>query len=156
MYKPAAYYAAYFTARVEEFDADSAVLGVEKARSKIAALRAKGSEMSKTEEDTIASIQIVVEALCRKIVFKKVDLYESHATKFIPISDTEILLPFIALKGLGGAAAENLYRAGKLGPYISRDEVGSRAEVSKGIIEILTNCGAMDDLPDSAQISLFE
>ena len=57
---------------------------------------------------------------------------------------------------LGGAAAENLYRAGKQGAYISRDEVGVRAEVSKGIIEILTNCGAMDNLPDSAQISLFE
>ena len=155
VYYPKAYYAAYFTARTEEFDADAAVGGVMKCRDTITALRAKGKDITKTEEDTIASLQIIIEALSRGVVFLGVDLYKSDSKKYIPEEDG-IRLPFIALKGLGGAAAEELARAGKEGEYVSREELAERAGVSKAVIETLNKAGALEGLPESLQTSLFD
>ena len=50
---------------------------------------------------------------------------------------TEESLPFNALKGLGVSAAQSLQEAAAEGPYISKDEVQTRAGVSKAVIEIL-------------------
>ena len=83
-----------------------------------------------------------------------VDLFSSHATKY-QVEDGKIRLPFNALKGLGVSAAQSLQRASAEGPYISKDEVQTRAGVSKTVLELLDQSGALDGLPDSSQISFF-
>lgn len=156
VYKPVEYYAAYFTCRCENFDAESAVRGVSYASAQLRSIEEKGKDTSQTEEGAYATTQIIIEALARGVKFYPVDLYKSHALKFMPENGDGIRLPFVALKGLGAAAAESLQQASSQGTYISRDEIPQRSGVSKGIIEILANAGVLDQLPDSSQISLFE
>ncbi len=156
VYRPVEYYAAYFTCRCENFDAEAAVRGVAYASQQLKSIEEKGKEASQTEEGSYATTQIIVEALARGVKFYPVDLYKSHALKFMPENGDGVRLPFVALKGLGAAAAESLQEASTQGPYISRDEIPLRAGVSKSIIEILANAGVLDHLPDSSQISLFE
>ena len=48
-----------------------------------------------------------------------------------------------------------LQEAAAEGPYISKDEVQTRAGVSKAVIEILDQSGALDGLPDSSQMTFF-
>ena len=69
--------------------------------------------------------------------------------------DGGLRLPFIAMKGLGEAAAIQLAEASKLGPYLSREEVVKRAGVSKTIVENLAKAGSLGDLPESSQMSLL-
>ena len=155
VYYPKAYYAAYFTARSEEFDAESAVGGIMKCRETMANLRAKGKDMTKTEEDTIACLQIIVEALARGINFLHVDLYKSDSRRYIPEEDG-IRLPFIALKGLGGSAADDLAKACKGCEFASREELADKAKISKSVMETLNRAGALEGLPESLQTSLFD
>ena len=92
--------------------------------------------------------------LARGFSFLPVDLFSSHATKY-QVEDGKVRLPFNALKGLGVSAAQSLQEAASGGPYISKDEVQTRAGVSKSVLEILDQSGALNGLPDSSQISFF-
>ena len=58
--------------------------------------------------------------------------------------------------GIGGAVAESLAESGKVNKYISIEDIQTKAKVSKAVIETLKECGALGDIPDSSQISLFE
>ena len=48
-----------------------------------------------------------------------------------------------------------LQNAAEQGDYLSVDEVSTRAGVSKAVIEILRAHGALGDLPEHSQLSLF-
>ena len=154
VHKPLEYYAAFFTVRGEDIDAEAAVRGKASVRIKMDALKAKGNERTAKEEDQYTTLQIINEMLCRGFEFLPVDLYKSDASVY-QIEDGKIRLPFNALKGLGLAAAQSLAEAGKQGEYISCDEVSTRAGVGKGVIQILEDAGVFGDLPKSSQMTFF-
>lgn len=152
VHEPLAYYAAFFTVRGGDLEAETALAGKEACRTRL--LQLQDMERSVKEEDVFNTLLIINEMLCRGFQFLNVDLYKSHATKY-QIEDGKIRLPFTALKGLGEAAAISLMEAGQQGPYISVEEVQTRANVSKSIVEMLDQIGAFKDLPKSSQMSLF-
>jgi len=154
VYRPLEYYAAFFTVRGGDFDAESALAGKSAVKRKMDDLKSKGLERTAKEDEQLATLQIVNEMLARGLSFLPVDLFKSHATKY-QVEDGKIRLPFNSLKGLGEAAAQSLQKASEQGPYISKDEIGTRAGVSKSVIETLTAFHVLDGLPDSSQMTFF-
>ncbi|MDR0738793.1 MAG: PolC-type DNA polymerase III [Oscillospiraceae bacterium] len=155
VYKPLEYYAAYFTVRGQEDMNALVVQGGRKAlKRKMQDIRSKGKEASGKERNSYLTLQIVDEMLARGIEVLPVDLYKSHSKMYL-IESGKIRFPFSSLPGVGGVAAENLELAKRHGKYISIEDVRNLANLSKDAVEMLKKAGALDDLPESSQMSLF-
>lgn len=156
IYKPLEYYSAYFTVRGGDLDAVAAVAGKAAVKKKMLEIKNKGKDATAKEQDQYSVLQIVIEMLARGFSFLPVDIYKSDYRVY-RIEDGKIRLPFGAINGIGGNAAKALAesRDDGNGEYISADDLMSRAGVGKSIIESLREAGALGDLPDSSQISLF-
>ena len=155
VHEPVAYYAAYFTARREDFDAEPVIHGKEHVHETIRQIRERGKEATANEQGLAETLHIVYEAMQRGIRFLPIDLYKSHAYKFLP-EDGAIRLPFGSLKGLGEAAAQGLADAcDPNDPFISGDDLQNRSGVSKTVIQALRDMGALGDLPETSQLTFF-
>ena len=154
VYRPAEYYAAYFTVRGEDFDGLTVMKGRNAVKQKMAEITAKGKEASAKENAAYSTFQIVNEMLARKIEILPVDLYKSDAYKFI-VENGKIRLPFASLTGVGESAAQNLQLSREDGEYISIDDVQIRSKVTKSVVETLQEAGILKHLPQSNQMSFF-
>lgn len=152
VYMPAEYYAAYFTVRCEDFDAALVSDGAGAVKRFIGDVR-QNREASAKEKSMADSMQIVYEALARGVKFLPVDLYKSHATKFL-VEDGAIRMPFVAVKGVGDSAAKGLMNARDEEPFFSQDDMQTRGGVSKSVVESLDALGALGSLPKSSQMTL--
>ncbi|MBS7359953.1 MAG: PolC-type DNA polymerase III, partial [Oscillospiraceae bacterium] len=156
IYKPLEYYCAYLTVRGGDVDADSMSKGKEAVKTLLLMIKAKGKEASNAEKDKETIMMIVYEAMVRGIEFLPVDIYKSTASSYVP-EDGKIRMPFSALAGVGGAAAEQLANAGKISdvPFSSIEDFEIRSGAGRSTIALLKSIGAFGDLPESDQISLF-
>ena len=161
VHQPLAYYSAYFYRRSQKdgFDAESMLQGIDRVRSKIKEIQQKTErgEVTAKEEDLMTTLESVYEFYLRGFRFLNIDLYKSDAYRF-HIEDGALRPPFVAISGLGGAAAEDLLRAQKSGErFVSVDDVSDACpKVSQAHLEQLKKLGALGALPESRQVSLFD
>ena len=153
IHHPLAYYAAMFTVRGDDFDAQTVMMGKDMVLFRMKELKAKGIDMTDKEDKQFVALQTAYEMLQRGFEFLPVDLYKSDATRY-RIEDGKIRLPFVSLRGVGENAAKNIYAAAQQGECISQDELIGRG-VGKSIVQMLKECGALGDLPESSQMTLF-
>ena len=156
IYKPQAFYAVYFTVRGDDIDYEAAIGGAAVARAHMEAVKRRlKEEKNAKDEDVLVSLQLVNEMLSRGYEFLPIELGKSRGSKYV-VEDDKVRLPFSALKGLGGAAADALERVTIHGEeYISVEELQQASGVGSGILDRLRQVGALGDLPESSQVSFF-
>ncbi len=154
VHRPLEFYCAYFTARPKDVDVPTIMQGKQAVRQYLQNIKAKGKEASKKELDVYNNMLIFNEMMSRGIEVLPIDIKHSHAMKYLP-ENGKMRLPFGALSGVGEKAAYSIYEAAQKGDFVSREDFQIEAGVSKTIIQNLSELGAMNDLPDTNQISMF-
>ena len=154
VHRPLEFYCAYFTARPEDVDVPTIMNGKQAVRQYLQNIKAKGKEATKKELDVYNNMLIFNEMMSRGIEVLPIDINHSHAMKYLP-ENGKMRLPFGALSGVGEKAAYSIYEAAQKGDFVSREDFQIEAGVSKTIIQNLSDLGAMNDLPDTNQISMF-
>ena len=156
VYHPLAFYAAYFYRRSQKggFDAVLMTHGMDAVKANIEAIENNEAATDK-DEDLLTTLEVAYEYYLRGFEFLPINLYESHATKFL-IKDGKLLPPFVSISGLGESAAWDLMEGRKDKEFLSIEEVAAACpKVSKTHIQMLRDAGAFGDLPDTSQVSLF-
>ena len=156
VYHPLAFYAAYFYRRSQKggFDAVLMTKGLDNVKANIDAIEGNENATDK-DEDLLTTLEVAYEYYIRGFEFLPIDIYKSHATKFL-IQDGKLLPPFVAISGLGENAAISLMEGREGKSFLSIEEVAAACpKVSKTHLQMLKEAGAFGSLPDTSQISLF-
>ena len=157
VHRPLAFYSAYFSIRAKGFDAACMIRGDKVCMEKIQELHRKDVDktISAAEKDTQTTLEVCHEFYKRGFTFAPMDIYKSDATKFL-VTENGLIPPFTSMPGIGEQAAINLVEERKNGPFLSAEELSVRCpKVSKSVIELLDEIGALGSMPKSTQISLF-
>ncbi len=159
VHEPLAFYSAYFYRRSQKggFDAELMCVGTEGVRRKIREMQRR-KDLSANEEDLLVTMEAVYEFNMRGFEFAPIDLYESDAIKFKITEDGRLRPPFVSISGLGDSAAQDLAACREGGRrFISVQEL-SRAcpKASQTHLETLKRLGALGEMPETSQITLFD
>ena len=146
------------TVRGEDIDTISVLNGRSAVKKKMDEISAKMKTKTATakEEGTFTSLQVINEMMARGVEILPIDIYKSTANRYV-IEDGKIRLPFSAIAGCGGAAAQSLEAARNDGggEFLSVEDLQIRSGVSKSIITALEEGGALSSLPKTTQLSFF-
>lgn len=154
---PLAFYSAYFSIRAKGFDASCMIRGDLVCVEKFKELRQKENDktISAAEKEMITTLEVCHEFYRRGFQFKPMDVYQSNATEFL-VTETGLIPPFTSMPGIGEQAARSIVEERKNGKFLSVEELTIRCpKVSKAVVELLVNIGALHDMPKSTQISFF-
>ncbi len=154
VYHPIAFYASYFSVRVQDFDLDILCQGYEAILKKLIEIENKGFQATPKEKTMISIFEMALEMTARGFHFKPIDLYRSDASRFVIVGDA-IIAPYSAVQGIGENAARFIAASREDGPYLSIEDFQSRSKASKPVVELLSVMGCFRGLPESNQLSLF-
>ena len=152
---PEAFYAAWFTSKVDNFDAEMTGTGAHDVERRMDEIEKLGNTATAKQKEQLTVYEVMYEALSRGYGFAEPVLGTAEACRF-SVVDGKIMLPFNAISGIGDTAAESLTEAYSERPFNTIDDVRSRTRLSGTNIEDLKRHGLFAGLPESAQISIFD
>ena len=156
IYKPVEYYAALFTVRGEDFDAETAMQGRQAVKSKMTKIKAAWNDATAKEKSVYDFLLVINEMMARGIEFLNVDINKSHATLY-KIENGKIRLPFISINGVGESAAIGLQKCGEAyDSFTCIEDYANKSGASSAVIDALRNIGALSGMPETMQISFFD
>lgn len=157
---PLAFYAAYFSIRCEVFDIQTVTAGIEVIKEKITDIKKRMNDkllkksVTKKETDLLDVYEVALEMYLRGFKIKNPDLDKSLAKEFV-IDGNSIIVPFNKIDKLGDVGASSIVDERNKRPFVSKEDLMSRAKISKTILETLETMGVLDELQEDNQLSLF-
>ncbi len=159
VHEPLAYYATYFTLRCDAYDIHTMMQGIRpclEKRNDILERNSRHLPVTNTELARINAYESTIEMYDRGYTFAPLSIERSEATRFtIDKKNNQVIPSFTCIDGLGIAVAEQIVKAREEQPFTSVEDLKYRAKLGDTIIAKLREIGALDNLPDSAQMTLF-
>lgn len=154
VHMPIAFYCAMFTVASDGFDASVALKRPSDIMNVIKDIEGRGREASQKEQSSIPVFQLVNEAKVRGIEFLPVNIEKSDSRVFKP-EGNKIRMPFSAVAGIGENAAQNIVDARETAPFMSVEDLQTRAKLTKTVVEVMRQNKILDDLSETDQLSFF-
>ncbi len=156
VHRPLEFYSAYFYRRSQKggFDAKLMCMGEDAVRAAIRRIKDDPASTDK-DDDLMTTLEACWEFYKRGFTFLPIDLYKSDAVKF-KVEDGALRPPFVAVSGLGETTAWDLAEHGRGREFVSMEELlATCPKVSRSNALDLRDLGALGNMPESSQISLF-
>ena len=155
VYHPAAFYAAYLSSKVTDFNWDVISEGLYAVEQKIKQIGAKSDEnVSDKEKQELVVYEVAYEMLSRGYEFCPPSLTESKAMKFT-LHDGKVRVPLCALDGVGSSVGTAIEEQREIRPYETVEDLSSRGGANSKAIESLRKHGVLEGLPESDQMSFL-
>lgn len=154
VYYPAEFYATYFTTKAASFDEETILRGAQAVLEKMELIDAKGSNATPKEKDEYIVLEVAYEMYARGYEFSPAVLGKSFAAKFW-VDEGKVLLPLVAIEGVGETAAASLVDEYKKKPFDTIEEAIQRGKLNKTAVEGLRNHGVFAGLPETDQLCMF-
>lgn len=160
---PHFYYVAYFTLRCDAYEIETMIQGHEiiQARMDDINKRLNNPETKKTvmtkEIQLLTTLESCLEMLARGYRMGNIDLNLSLATEF-RVMETDlktIIPPFTVVDGLGANVARSIVEARDQGPFISKQDITDRTQLSVTLLKKLGSLGVLQGMQEENQMSLF-
>ena len=155
VHHPLYYYAAYFTIRASDFDLITMIKDKTSIRNTVKDMYSRYMDLGKKEKDVLTVLEIMNEMAHRGFRLQPISLEKSQAFDFIIEGDT-LIPPFISVPGLGENVAQRIVEAREEGPFLSKEDLNKKAGLSHKVMDYLDEFGSLPDLPDKAQLSIFD
>lgn len=160
VYKPLAYYAAYFGIRAKAFDYETMCQGREKLEYYMADLKRKkaANQASQKDEASLGDMKVVQEMYARGFEFLPIDIYKAKAHDF-QIIDGKLMPSLDTIEGLGEKAADAFVEAVEAQngtKFVSKNEMRDKTKVTKTVIETMSDLGLLEGMPEDSQLSIFD
>ena len=156
VYYPLYYYSAFFSIRRSDFDINAMLQGYDGIKRKLIEIKEKGYSATAKEQAVADTLAVALEMLARGYKFANIDIEKSLAkTFYIDEANKQLIMPFMALDGLGEAVANKIIEERQIKPFYCIEDFASRGKVNQTTVEKLKELGIFKDLPESAQLSLF-
>ena len=97
-------------------------------------------------------MRIVQEMYARGFEFEPINIYEADDKEF-KVRDGKIMPSLSSIDGMGEKAAAQLKEEAAKAPFLSQDEIRTRAKISKTTVEKMAELGILSDLPETSQFS---
>ncbi len=150
VHRPIYYYAAYFSKRAKEFDAEAFAAGKNGIRNRIIEIETKiqkHQDVTNKELDLLDELKIALEMTLRGYSFKQIDVNVSEATDLVIADDKKSLyLPFVAVDSLGETVAKGIVEARKNRLFSSKKDFELRTPINKKQYANLIKLEAFGDL----------
>lgn len=158
VHHPLYYYAAYFTIRASDFDLITMIKDKTSIRNTVKDMYSRYMDLGKKEKDVLTVLEIMNEMAHRGYRMQPISLEKSQAFDFIIEGEEEdsLIPPFVAVPGLGENVAQRIVEAREEGPFLSKEDLNKKAGLSQKVIEYLDELGSLPDLPEKAQLSIFD
>lgn len=159
VYYPLEYYAVFFSTRSKQFDIKVMAEGekaIVKRLEEYKEIKSRGEKLSPKEEEIEKTLNIALEMAERGYKIGMIDINKSLASKFIIDKEHNMIIPpFDVLDNLGSAAADTVVEARDKMEFISIEDLQRRTKLSQTNIDSLKKLGALKDLPERNQLTLF-
>lgn len=162
LYFPLAFYAVYFSIRIDFKNIDALILPKQQLSNQILALKSrenskKEDKLSEKEKKLIPILEVAEELKARGFKIEKINLNLSEATQWVINQENNSLIPpFSSLDGIGEANANKIILARKEKEFSSIEDFEKRAGVNSTVIQKLKDMGVFKDLNETHQITLFD
>jgi DNA polymerase-3 subunit alpha (Gram-positive type) len=153
IYYPLQYYCAYFSIRSKDFDTNTIQKGPDFLRKEIKKYYSV-KNLSQTQKDTLTTLEIALEMMCRGYEFKSITLGVSHYNDFI-ISDGKLVLPYKVIEGAGEKVTKKIYEQSVASPFTSIEDFKKRTSASSAVVDELIRMGTFNGIQKTDQFAFF-
>lgn len=163
VYYPNYYYISFFTLRCNAYDIDTMIKGKEAVSARLNDIQTRLADneqkrlVTNKEIELVTTLEVCLEMYLRGYSFSNIRLDESLATTFLVDKDNPkcIIPPFTTIDGLGANVATSVVEARKNRPFLSKQDLINRTQLSTTLLKKLEQLGVVNHLQEENQMSLF-